>query len=109
MEEKNNTVSEEIINYISSKQKAGEITPPTPEPIPTPEPEPMPTPEPPMPTPDPIPSGDSSGLINDDKIKIDNWFDIEVPEALLRDPSFNIEIVDKEKIDPGFSIDPREL
>ncbi|MBE5738793.1 MAG: hypothetical protein E7354_03620 [Clostridiales bacterium] len=107
MEEKNSTISEEIISYIGSKQKAGEITPPTPEPMP--EPEPMPTPEPPMPTPDPIPSGDSSGLINDDKIKIDNWFDIEIPGALLHDPSFNIEVIDKDKIDPGFSIDPKEL
>ena len=88
MEENKITVSEEIVEYITSKQKGVESTI--------------------------TPVEDTTVLGRDEsgdgkKYTIDDNFNINGPDGKTIDPFYAIDGIDGKKIDPGFYIDPKSM
>ena len=88
MEDNKVTVSEEIIDYITSKQKGVPTTLDTPEE-------------------ESILGIDESG--DGKKYMIDDGFNINGPDGKTIDPFYSIDGIDGKKVDPSFYIDPRSL
>lgn len=88
MEENKITVSEEVIDYITSKQKGVDSTLDATEDT-------------------FVSSMDESG--DGKKYTIDDGFNINGPDGKTIDPFYTIDGIDGKKLDPGFYVDPREL